>query len=71
MSRKIEDYDSYNVPGLNIIPCSNINELAVYIHGVWTRQMTAKEQINRTILSLNLNGYNIPVLGLVGIQILL
>ena len=63
MSRTIEDYDSYNVPGLNRNPCSENNELAVYIHGVWTGQMAVKEQIDRTILSLNLNEYNIPVLG--------
>ncbi len=63
MSRTIEDYDSYNVPGLNGNPCSENNELAVYIHGVWTGQMAVKEQIDRTILSLNLNEYNIPVLG--------
>ena len=52
-----------NVPGLNGNPCSENNELAVYIHGVWTGQMAVKEQIDRTILSLNLNEYNIPVLG--------
>ena len=63
LSRKIEDYDSFYVPELNGIPCSNINELAIYIHGVWTRQITAKEQIDRTNLSLNANGYNIPVVG--------
>ena len=63
MSRTIEDYDSYNVPGLNGNPCSENNELAVYIHGVWTGQMAVKEQIDRTILSLNMNEYNIPVLG--------
>jgi Alpha/beta hydrolase of unknown function (DUF900) len=61
--KDIEDYDSYDVPGLNGNPCSNINELAIYIHGVWTRQITAKEQIDRTTLSLNANRYNIPVMG--------
>ena len=63
MSRNIEDYDSYNVPGLNGNPCSENNELAVYIHGVWTGQIAAKEQIDRTNLSLNSNEYNIPVVG--------
>ena len=61
--KDIEDYDSYDVPGLNGNPCSNINELAIYIHGVWTKHITAKEQIDRTTLSLNANRYNIPVMG--------
>jgi hypothetical protein len=59
----IEDYDSYGVPGLNGNPCSNINELAIYIHGVWARQITAKEQIDRAKLSLNANRYDIPIVG--------
>ena len=63
LSHNIEDYDSYDVPGLNGNPCSNNNELAVYVHGVWTRQIAAKEQIDRTKLSLNSNEYNIPVVG--------
>ena len=62
-SHNIEDYDSYDVPGLNGNPCSNNNELAVYIHGVWTRQIATKEQIDRTNLSLNSNEYHIPVVG--------
>ena len=36
-----------NVPGLNGNPSSDNNELAVYIHGVWTRQIATKEQIDR------------------------
>ena len=48
--KNIEDYDSYNVPGLNGNHCSENNELAVYIHGVWTGQIAAKEQIDRTNL---------------------
>ncbi len=63
LSRNKEDYDSYDVPGLNGNPCSDNNEIAVYIHGVWTRQISAKEQIDRTNLSLNANGYDIPVVG--------
>ena len=63
LSHNIEDYDSYDVPGLNGNPCSNNNELAVYVHGVWTRQIAAKEQIDKTKLSLNSNEYNIPVVG--------
>ena len=62
-SHNIEDYDSYDVPGLHGNPCSNNNELAVYIHGVWTRQIATKEQVDRTNLSLNSNEYNIPVVG--------
>ncbi len=38
----MEDYDSYNIPGLNENPCSDNNELAVYIHGVWTGQIAAR-----------------------------
>jgi hypothetical protein len=59
----MEDYDSFYVPGLNGNPCSENNELAVYIHGVWTGQIAAKEQIDRTNLSLNSNEYSIPVVG--------
>jgi Alpha/beta hydrolase of unknown function (DUF900) len=63
LSHSIEDYDSYDIPGLNGNPRSNINELAIYIHGVWTRQIAVKEQLDRTKLSLNANGYDIPVVG--------
>ena len=61
--KNIEDYDSFYVPGLNGNPCSDNNELAIYIHGVWTGQIAAKEQIDRTNLSLNSNEYNIPLIG--------
>jgi esterase/lipase superfamily enzyme len=44
-------------------PCPDNNELAIYIHGVWTGQAGAKEQLDRTKLSVNANGYNIPVVG--------
>ncbi len=37
--------------------------MTVYIHGVWTGQIAAKEQIDRTNLSLISNEYNIPVVG--------
>ena len=63
LSHNIDGYESYDVPGLNGNPCSNNNELSVYIHGVWTGQIAAKEQIDRTKLSLNANGYDIPVIG--------
>lgn len=58
-----EDYDPYDIPGLNGNHCSENNELAIYIHGVWTGQIAVKEQIDRTNLSLNSNEYNIPVVG--------
>ena len=61
--KNMEDYDSFYVPGLNGNHCSENNELAVYIHGVWTGQIAAKEQIDRTNLSLNSNEYNIPLVG--------
>ena len=63
LSHNIEGYDFYDIPGLNGNPYSNNDELVVYIHGVWTRQIAAKEKIDRTALSLNTNGYNIPVVG--------
>jgi hypothetical protein len=63
LSHNIEGYDSNDVPGLNGNPYSNNYELVLYIHGVWTRQISAKEQVDRTALSLNTNGYNIPVVG--------
>ena len=63
MSHNIEGYDFYDIPGLNGNPYSINDELVVYIHGVWTRQIAAKEKIDRTALSLNTNGYYIPVVG--------
>jgi esterase/lipase superfamily enzyme len=61
--KNMEDYDPYDIPGLNGNPCSDNNELAVYIHGAWTGQIAAKEQVDRTNLSLNSNEYSIPVVG--------
>jgi Alpha/beta hydrolase of unknown function (DUF900) len=63
LSHNIEDYDSYNIPWLNRTSHSNNAEIAVYIHGVWTIPIAAKEQIDRIKLSLNANGYDIPVVG--------
>jgi hypothetical protein len=57
------DYNYSYVPGLGGYPSPDNKELAIYIHGVWTGQASAKEQIDRTKLSLNANGYNIPVVG--------
>ena len=65
LSHNIEGYDFYDIPGLNGNPYSINDELVVYIHGVWTRQIAAKEKIDRTALSLNTNGYNIPVVGFI------
>jgi hypothetical protein len=62
-SHNIDDYYSNNVPGLNGNPISTNKEIAIYIHGVWTTEIAAKEQIDRTKLSLNANGYDIPVIG--------
>ena len=56
---KIEDYDCFNIPGLNGNPCLDKNELI----GVWAGLTAAKEQLDRTKLSLNANGYDIPVVG--------
>src|SRR3712207_6859696 len=53
--KNMEDYDSFYVPGLNGNPCSDNNELAVYIHGVWTGQIAVKEQIDRDRKSTRLN----------------
>ncbi|MGZ5548688.1 MAG: alpha/beta hydrolase, partial [Nitrososphaeraceae archaeon] len=61
--KNMEDYDHYDIPGLNGNHCSENNELVIYIHGVWTGQNATKEQIDRTNLSLNANGYDIPVVG--------
>ena len=63
LSHNTEDYDSHNVPGLNGNPYPDNNELAIYIHGVWTGQIAAKEQIDRINLSLISNEYNLPVAG--------
>jgi pimeloyl-ACP methyl ester carboxylesterase len=63
LSHNIEDYDSYNVPGLNGNLSSDNKELAVYIHGVWTGQVAAKEQTDRINLSLISNEYSLPVVG--------
>ena len=63
LSHGLQGYDSYNVPGLDGKPCSDTNEIAVYIHGAWTGQTAAKEQTDRTMLSLDSNEYKVPVIG--------
>jgi hypothetical protein len=42
----------YIIPLCEIGKCSNNNELAVYIHGVWTQHIAVKEH-NMIILSIN------------------
>jgi hypothetical protein len=39
------------------------NEIAIYVHGVWTSEGNAKEQTERVNLSLNSLNYTIPVIG--------
>jgi hypothetical protein len=62
-SHNIGDYEYSNVPGFSGNSYPDNNELAIYIHGVWIGQTSAKEQLDRIKLSLNANGYNIPVVG--------
>ena len=38
-------------------------ELAIYIHGPWTDELSASEQINRTAMSIASNSYSIPLIG--------
>ena len=46
---------------LNINNCPP--ELAIYVHGVWASKDEAEEQIERVFLSIQKEGYNIPVIG--------
>jgi hypothetical protein len=39
------------------------NETAIYVHGVWTSEEDAKEQIERIDLSLKSLNYSIPMIG--------
>jgi hypothetical protein len=39
------------------------NEIAIYVHGVWTSEEDAKEQIERIDLSLKSLNYSIPMIG--------
>ena len=59
----ITDYDYYYGDEFlwNSYPYKN--ELVIYIHGVWTEHTSAKEQVDRTRLSLYANGLNIPIIG--------
>jgi esterase/lipase superfamily enzyme len=43
--------------------CPSQKEIAIYIHGVWTDERSANEQVNRTAMSLITNNYTIPLIG--------
>jgi esterase/lipase superfamily enzyme len=58
----IIDYDCYHVPKFNR-DSYLYDDLVIYIHGVWTKQASANEQIDRTKLSLNVNKYYNPIIG--------
>jgi len=47
----------------NKFTCPPEKEIAIYIHGAWTDEQAAKEQSNRTAMSLISNNYTIPLLG--------
>jgi esterase/lipase superfamily enzyme len=57
------DYNYYNASSSLWNSYPHNNEIVIYIHGVWTKQTSAKEQTDRTRLSLYVNGYNIPIIG--------
>ena len=44
------------------------NEIAIYIHGAWTDEMSASEQLNRTAMALVINNNSVPLIGFNGIQ---
>jgi esterase/lipase superfamily enzyme len=60
---KMHAYDCYHVPEFNRNSYPPNKDLVIYIHGVWTKQASAKEQIDRTKLSLNANRYHHPIIG--------
>lgn len=45
----------------NEIKCPPQKEIAIYIHGVWTHETSANEQVNRTAISLKINNNTIPL----------
>lgn len=57
-----EDYYCLNVPGFGGIRRPENYELILYIHGVWSGPISAREQLGRIKLSLNANGYAGPVI---------
>lgn len=60
---KMHAYDCYHVPEFNRNSYPPNKDLVIYIHGVWTKQASAKEQIDRTRLSLNANRCHHPIIG--------
>jgi hypothetical protein len=64
------DYQYYNgISGntsdsiQNEIMCPSQKEIVIYIHGVWTDETSANEQVNRTAMSLQTNNYTTPLIG--------
>lgn len=47
----------------NKITCPPENEIAIYIHGAWTDEMSASEQLNRTAMALVINNNSVPLIG--------
>ena len=47
----------------NEIMCPSQKEIAIYIHGAWTDERSANEQVNRIAMSLITNNYTIPLIG--------
>ena len=47
----------------NEIMCPSEKEIVIYIHGAWTDEISANEQVNRTAMSLQLNNNTIPLIG--------
>ena len=43
--------------------CPPEKEIGIYIHGAWTDEQAANEQLNRTAMSLMSNNYTIPLIG--------
>jgi esterase/lipase superfamily enzyme len=55
--------DNTNGSLQNEIICPSQKEIAIYIHGVWTDENSANEQVNRTAMSLEANNNTIPLIG--------
>jgi Alpha/beta hydrolase of unknown function (DUF900) len=47
----------------NKFSCPPEKEIGIYIHGPWTDEQAANEQLNRTAMSLISNNYTIPLIG--------
>jgi hypothetical protein len=57
------DFDYYRISKIGRNYYLYGGELVMYIHGVWVDQYSAKEQVDRTNLSLIANGYRTPITG--------